>query len=180
MRTRPSLSFVLAGAAVLYLAVAVWPFESETRLVGLGGAAVFGLLFAAESRRPRRPTRSGSDGRSAIGGKESTDALGGERWEQWSSSAMLMLVAALGILGLVLLARHDPVRESSVLNDKAVAAALTATRGGRATEVEVDTERGAAWEVDVIEPDGSAVDVLLDSHFGLVAIEDEAHHPDRH
>lgn len=170
---RPRVSSVLAASALLYLAVAIWPFQTETRLVGLVGSAIFSLLFAAEHRSRRR---SRPELRSDINAIHLTDTIGAgvvERSDQWSTSAMLVLVAALGIAGLVLLARHDPVTTRTVSSQQANTAALAATRGGRATEVEVDTKGGAAWEVDVIKPDGTVVDVRLDRRFGLVAIEDE-------
>ena len=55
--------------------------------------------------------------------------------------------------------------------DRAIAAALAATGGGRANSVERDTENGATWEVEVTKPDGTTVDVRLDSALGVVVIE---------
>jgi len=51
---RPRVALALAAAAVLYLILAIWPFQLETRLVGLGGAVLFVLLFVAERRRGSR------------------------------------------------------------------------------------------------------------------------------
>lgn len=60
--------------------------------------------------------------------------------------------------------------------DSAVTAALDATGGGHANSVELDSENGATWEVEVTKPDGTTVDVRLDESFDVVVIEgdDEA------
>jgi hypothetical protein len=58
--------------------------------------------------------------------------------------------------------------------DAAVAAALRATGGGEANAVERDGENGATWEVEVTKPDGSTVDVRLDSTLDVVVIEGDA------
>ena len=55
--------------------------------------------------------------------------------------------------------------------DKATAAALKATAGGEANSVELDSENGATWEVEVTRPDGNTVDVRLDDNFEVVVIE---------
>jgi len=57
--------------------------------------------------------------------------------------------------------------------DKAVAAALEITGGGEANSVELDSENGAVWEVEVTTPDGNTVDVRLDDNCGEVAVEDD-------
>jgi len=57
--------------------------------------------------------------------------------------------------------------------DKAVAAALEITGGGEANSVELDSENGAVWEVEVTTPDGNTVDVRLDDNYGEVAVEDD-------
>lgn len=53
----------------------------------------------------------------------------------------------------------------------ATAAALEATGGGRANSVELDSENGATWEVEVTKTDGTTVDVRLDENFAVVVIE---------
>ncbi len=58
--------------------------------------------------------------------------------------------------------------------DKARVAALEATGGGTANTVERDGEDGATWEVEVRRPDGSVVDVRLDSAYNLVVIEGDS------
>jgi uncharacterized membrane protein YkoI len=51
--------------------------------------------------------------------------------------------------------------------DRASAAALQATRGGKVTETEVGDEE-SYYEVEVRQPDGSQVDVQLDRGFNVV------------
>lgn len=62
--------------------------------------------------------------------------------------------------------------------DRAVKAALEATRGGTANAVELDTEDGATWEVEVTKTDGQTVDVRLDENFDVVVIEGDSEAPD--
>jgi uncharacterized membrane protein YkoI len=54
---------------------------------------------------------------------------------------------------------------------RASAAALEATGGGRVTETEHDSEDGATYEVEVTKADGSQVDVRLDGSFKVVVVE---------
>jgi len=56
----------------------------------------------------------------------------------------------------------------------AKAAALEITGGGDANSVELNAEGGATWEIEVTTTDGSTVDVLLDSDFDEVAVEDDS------
>ena len=58
--------------------------------------------------------------------------------------------------------------------DRAKAAALAITGGGRANAVERDSENGATYEVEVTRKDGSTVDVRLDENFKLVVIEGDS------
>ncbi len=62
--------------------------------------------------------------------------------------------------------------------DRAKAAALAATTGGRANSVERDSEDGATWEVEVTRPDGATVDVRLDQAYQVVVIEQDSESPD--
>ena len=55
--------------------------------------------------------------------------------------------------------------------DQATAAALRATAGGTANDVERDSENGATWEVEVTKPGGNTVDVRLDAAYQVVVIE---------
>ena len=58
--------------------------------------------------------------------------------------------------------------------DRARAAALEITGGGRANSVERDSENGATWEVEVTKPDGETVDVRLDEKYGRVVVEGDS------
>jgi hypothetical protein len=58
--------------------------------------------------------------------------------------------------------------------DRAKAAALAITGGGRANAVERDSENGATYEVELTKTDGSTVDVRLDENFKLVVIEGDS------
>lgn len=62
--------------------------------------------------------------------------------------------------------------------DRATAAALEATGGGRANSVERDAEDGATWEVEVTRPDGTNVDVRLDGSYRAVVVETDSEAPD--
>lgn len=55
--------------------------------------------------------------------------------------------------------------------DLARAAALTHLPGGTANAVELDSEDGATWEVEVTRADGKTVDVRLDANYHVVVIE---------
>ena len=57
--------------------------------------------------------------------------------------------------------------------DAAIAAALEITGGGTANSVELDSEDGAVWEVEVTQPNGVTVDVRLDGDYGLVVVEED-------
>ncbi len=54
--------------------------------------------------------------------------------------------------------------------DRASTAALAETGGGKVTETEVGDEEGA-YEVEVTRPDGSQVDVHLDTDFNVLSSE---------
>jgi hypothetical protein len=54
---------------------------------------------------------------------------------------------------------------------RAGAAALNATGGGTVQATERDNEKGATFEVEVRKPDGSVVDVRLDSSYGVVTVD---------
>lgn len=64
-------------------------------------------------------------------------------------------------------------RPSSGDARRAAQEAVRAAHGGTVTSVDHDTENGAAWEVEVTMPDGSRVDVLLDSRFRLIDVSDQ-------
>ena len=54
---------------------------------------------------------------------------------------------------------------------RAGAAALRATGGGTVQASERDNEKGATFEVEVRKPDGSVVDVRLDSSYQVVVVD---------
>ena len=56
--------------------------------------------------------------------------------------------------------------------DRASAAALEHTGGGRVTETETGDEEGA-YEVEVTRPDGSQVDIHLDARFNVLGTESD-------
>jgi uncharacterized membrane protein YkoI len=72
---------------------------------------------------------------------------------------------ALGTAGGDDDATDHPIKGSAV--EKASAAALEHTGGGRVTETEVGDEE-SYYEVEVTRGDGSQVDVQLDRGFGVV------------
>ena len=83
-----------------------------------------------------------------------------------------LLVAGAAGTGVAVAAGGDD--EGTVTGpaaDRAIAAALSATHGGRANSVERDSEDGAVWEVEVTRRDGSTVDVRLDGDLQVVVIE---------
>jgi hypothetical protein len=55
--------------------------------------------------------------------------------------------------------------------DRAIHAALGATRGGTANAVERDSEDGGYWEVEVSKPNGAIVDVRLNRDYSVLVIE---------
>jgi uncharacterized membrane protein YkoI len=62
--------------------------------------------------------------------------------------------------------------------DRAKAAALEITGGGKANAVERDSEQGATYEVEVTRPDGKTVDVRLDENFKLVVVDGDSESQD--
>jgi uncharacterized membrane protein YkoI len=54
------------------------------------------------------------------------------------------------------------------------AAAAEAKTGGKAGQMERDTEKGATYEVEVTKTDGSKVDVRLDDQFKVVAVDSDS------
>jgi len=87
-----------------------------------------------------------------------------------------VLALAAGGTGVALatgaVGENDAAEQVSGPNaDKARAAALEITGGGTANSVELDSENGATWEVEVTKPDGATVDVRLDDNYDLVVVE---------
>lgn len=63
--------------------------------------------------------------------------------------------------------------------DRAIAAALKITGGGKANAVERDGEKGATYEVEVTKPDGTTADVRLDGAYRLVVIDSDSEQQDQ-
>ena len=83
---------------------------------------------------------------------------------------MATAVLVLGGAGIAVATGDDdasdkPIRCNAL--DRACAAALEHTGGGRVTETEVGDEE-SYYEVEVTRPDGSQVDVQLDRDFDVV------------
>ena len=96
-----------------------------------------------------------------------------------------LLVAMLGLLTVFALAAsqvpalhaHDGDGEQAIPQadyDRAAQAALKAVGGGRVHDVDLDSENGARYEVEVTTTDGRAVDVLLDANFKVIDVSGES------
>jgi hypothetical protein len=72
-------------------------------------------------------------------------------------------------------AGDTPITGSAL--DRASAAALAHTGGGRVTGSEAGDEEGA-YEIEVTLPDGAQVDVHLDDAFRVIGTQDDAEHGD--
>ena len=87
----------------------------------------------------------------------------------------LVAVAAAGAFASVAAVSDDG--DNTVTGpdaERATAAALELTHGGKANSVERDSENGATWEVEVTRTDGTTVDVRLDENFRKVVIESDS------
>ena len=87
----------------------------------------------------------------------------------------VLAVIALGGAGVAIagVGGDDDATEKPITGtalDRASAAALEHTGGGRVTETEAGDEEGA-YEVEVTRPDGSQVDVHLNSSFDVIGDE---------
>jgi uncharacterized membrane protein YkoI len=86
----------------------------------------------------------------------------------------IAVIAAGSTLGIAAATGGDDEELTGPDRDRAVAAALASTGGGRAVETEAGDD-GAAYTVEVRRPDGSVVEVQLDAGFtvtGNVADDD--------
>jgi hypothetical protein len=83
-----------------------------------------------------------------------------------------LAVALVAITGGFAVAGEDDGDESLTgqVAERASAAALRATDGGRVLEVEAGDDPGAAYEVEIRGSDGKVSEVLLDDEFELVEI----------
>ena len=87
-------------------------------------------------------------------------------------AAVVALVAAVsGGIAIAAGGGDDQPLDGPTL-ERASAAALAATGGGKVTETEVGDD-GAAYEVEVTLADGSQVDVRLDDRFGVIGRESD-------
>lgn len=85
-----------------------------------------------------------------------------------------LVLAGIAFAGGVGIDDDGDQRLTGKTREQAVAAALKATDGGKATETELDSENGATYEVEVKRTDGSSVDVRLDESFDVVVIEGDS------
>jgi hypothetical protein len=72
----------------------------------------------------------------------------------------------------------DEASLSGPAADRATAAALEITGGGKANAVERDSEHGATYEVEVTKPNGKTVDVYLDASYNLVSVDGDSEEND--
>lgn len=81
-----------------------------------------------------------------------------------------IIVIATGVTGAVVVGATSGDRETPIVGtelDRATAAALAHTGGGRVTGTEVGDE-DSLYEVEVTLDDATLVDVQLDKNFGIV------------
>lgn len=100
---------------------------------------------------------------------------------KWVIAGIVGLVAAGTITGGAIAFASGNDDEGTVTGrqaDRAIAVALAATGGGTANAVERDSEDGATWEVEVSTPAGAVVDVRLDEHFSVLAVEGDSESSD--
>jgi hypothetical protein len=95
--------------------------------------------------------------------------------------AGIAVLAALVLGGAAIAGSHgvgpfgdDEAQLTGPAADRAKAAALEITGGGKANAVERDSEHGATYEVEVTKPDGKTVDVRLDASYNLVTVDGDS------
>ena len=103
---------------------------------------------------------------------------------------LLMIVAGIAVFAALLLGGVAIAGSTGVFDDdgeaqltglsadRAKAAALKITGGGKANAVERDSENGASYEVEVTKANGKTVDVRLDASFNRVAVEGDSEEDD--
>jgi hypothetical protein len=85
-----------------------------------------------------------------------------------------ILVLAVGGVGIAQAVGGDTdERVKGPEADRAAKAAVDAIGGGRAVGIERDDDDGEAWEVEVVRPDGSEVEVALTGDLERVGTETE-------
>ncbi len=91
--------------------------------------------------------------------------------------ASVAVLAALGLGGATYVqasGRDDEGTASGPAAKAAKAAALKVTGGGEVNAVERDSEKGATWEVEITQRDGSTVDVRLGAKYETVAVDSDS------
>ncbi len=89
----------------------------------------------------------------------------------------LVAAASIAVGAMAIAGGSDKEGVTGPQADRAVKAALAATGGGTANEVELDDDKGSTWEVEVTKPNGVTVDVRLDEDFEVVVIEVDEEEP---
>jgi hypothetical protein len=96
--------------------------------------------------------------------------------------AGLAVLVALALGGVAIAGStgvfDDDAKLTGPSADRATAAALKITGGGKVNAVERDSENGATYEVEVTRPDGKTVDVRLDASFKRVTVEGDSEEDD--
>ncbi|MBA2569213.1 MAG: PepSY domain-containing protein [Actinobacteria bacterium] len=102
---------------------------------------------------------------------------------------LLMILAGIAVLAALALGGAAVAGSTGVFDDgeaqltgpsadRAKAAALRITGGGKANAVERDSENGATYEVEVTKKNGRTVDVRLDASYDLVVVEGDSEEDD--
>jgi hypothetical protein len=96
--------------------------------------------------------------------------------------AGIVVLAALALGGAAIAGSTGVFEDDAQLTgpsaDRAKAAALRITGGGKVNAVERDSENGATYEVEVTKTDGKTVDVRLDASYNRVAVEGDSEEDD--
>ena len=85
------------------------------------------------------------------------------------SAAAATVIAVSAGVGIAVTGGDDQPLTAQI-RERAVAAALAHTGGGEVTETELG-DGSAAYEVEVVLPDGSQVEVQLDERFSVIGSE---------
>jgi hypothetical protein len=99
---------------------------------------------------------------------------------KWVIAGIGSVVITAAVGGAIAFASSDS--EGGVTGrqaDRAIHAALEATRAGTANAVERDSENGAYWEVEVRKPNGVIVDVRLKRDYSVLVVESDNETADR-
>ena len=96
---------------------------------------------------------------------------GGQRLLIAGAAAVVLAAGGVGIAQAV--SGDSEERVTGPQADRVRQAAVEAVGGGRATGVERADDGGAAWEIEVVRPDGREVEVTLNADLGQVGTETE-------